>query len=63
MLKLRSEYSSVQGELRRHREEAQLEKNLARRAAEDAAHGWAVLLLLLLLVLLLVRARRPTTTS
>lgn len=53
MLKLRSEYSSVQGELRRHREEAQLEKHLARRAAEDAAHGWAVLLLLLLLVLLL----------
>ena len=63
MLKLRSEYSSVQGELRRHREEAQLEKHLARRAAEDAAHGWAVLLLLLLLVLLLVRARRPRTTS
>ena len=52
-----------QGELRRHREEAQLEKHLARRAAEDAAHGWAVLLLLLRLVLLLVRARRPTTTS
>ncbi len=61
MLKLRSEYSSVQAELRRHREEVQLEKQLARRAAEDSAHGWAVLLLLLLLVLLLVRARRPTT--
>ena len=60
MLKLRSEYSSVQAELRRHREEVQLEKQLARRAAEDSAHGWAVLLLLLLLALLLVKARRPT---
>ena len=67
MLKLRSEFSAVQAELRRHREEVKLEKLLAHRAAEDSAHGWALLLLLLLLLLpiagVLVTRRRQRQAS
>ena len=54
LLRLRSEYTSVQTELKKHREEVRLDRHRVRLAKEDSAHGTAVLLMLLVLVLPLV---------
>lgn len=54
LLRLHSEYASVQAELKKHREEVRLDRHRARLAQEDSAHSIAVLLMLLVLVLPLV---------
>ena len=54
LLRLRSEYASVQSELKTHREEVRRDRHRVRLAQEDSDHGIAVLLMLLVLVLPLV---------